>query len=276
MLCSAQVCPGVPCTMLVLGGFGGQGAQLPTLLTACHCPLYKGAGLDHSLGIGVLEGSSKAESLPRRRMQDQGHNRTHQAQDTATTLFPTAQHLLFTRNAGKVHSPSLLHVPGPERPPYPGHKTGRISPQHWDPAGVGDSLEQRVLLCQHGGLGGEGLQGLYWLMVALGPYPLPTWVPSLHCYDNRHPNLMGPFTALGELLMSLHTSWQGRHKRNSSSSSDPQAGQDEGNALGRAGHRQLPPSACKELDKPGGKQLQGCQTASGPQFCPQSDNKFPA
>lgn len=61
-------------------------------------------------------------------MQDQGHSGTHHAQDLATTLFPTAYHLLFTRDAGKVHGPSLPHVPGPEKPLHLGHKTGRISP----------------------------------------------------------------------------------------------------------------------------------------------------
>lgn len=45
-------------------------------------------------------------------MQDQDHNRTHHAQDLAATLFLTAQHLLFTRDTGRVHSLSLPHVPG--------------------------------------------------------------------------------------------------------------------------------------------------------------------
>lgn len=41
-------------------------------------------------------------------MQDQGHNRTYHAPELTTTLFP------FTRDAGKVHSPSPPHVPGLE------------------------------------------------------------------------------------------------------------------------------------------------------------------
>lgn len=67
--------------------------------------------------------------------------------------------------------------------------------------------------------------------------------------------------------MSLH---------NSSSPGDPQACWVGGMLLAGQGDRQLPLSECKELGKPGGKQLQGHQTASGPQSCPRSDPKVPA
>lgn len=126
------------------------------------------------------------------------------------------------------------------RPLHPGHETGRISPcqeaehWHWDPAGEGDFLVQLALAHRCGGLGGEGLQGLSLLTVALGcsgdtaPVPFPPGCPSLYCCDNRHPKPTGPFAAPGEPLVSLHNSWQGRLKGNSSSPGGPQACQDGG------------------------------------------------
>lgn len=40
-------------------------------------------------------------------MQDQGHSRTHRAQDLATRLLPTAQHLLFARGGAQERCTAL-------------------------------------------------------------------------------------------------------------------------------------------------------------------------
>lgn len=173
-------------------------------------------------------------------MQCQGHNRTHHEQDLATMLFSTAQHLPFTRDAGKVHSPSLPHVPGAGDHCTLGtrqagcHHAKRQSTGTGIQLGRGDFLVQLALAHRCGGLGGEGLQGLSLPTVALGcsgdtaPVPFPPSCPSLHCCDKRHPKPTGPFAAPGEPLVSLHNSWQGRLKGNSSSPGDPQACQDGG------------------------------------------------